>query len=242
MREPLTSEQAAESYEPTASGRAGIPRQRLLLLEALREKDARIATIYEAVVHVIGSDDVPDQLSLAAHAMRELMERLPLAFDLPTDEKSQLFNRLDELEHVLVQAQIKSACRVTDGWQGSIDGPVAKVLAAVEELVDDRRRFWPSRTETAVELMNRLEPTLARRSTTLVKTDADVWLEMRRYFESVSHHHHVFESLATTAPEFDDRVRTIEVLILNKLRPPTTADFQEIDRLMSQFLGQSNDR
>jgi hypothetical protein len=237
MNEPLTTQEMAESEEPDVDQRLGIPPQRLLLLDALRERDARLAAIYEAVVRIIGAADVPDQLSLAAHAMRELMERLPLAFDLPIDEKSRLFNRLDELERALAQAQTTSACRTTDGWQGEIDSPVAKVLAAVEELVDDRHRFWSSRSATAVELMNRLEPTLARRSAPLVNTDADVWLDLRRYFESVSHHHHVFDSLQTSASEFGDRVRTIEVLLLNKLRPPTAADFEEIDGLMSQFLG-----
>lgn len=236
MREPLGSEEEGEAQAPPVGATPAIPRERILLLEALRERDDRLGAIYEGVVHVMATLDLPDRLSLASHAMRELMERLPLAFDVPIDAKSKVLDRVREVEAALAQAQTKSSCRTSDGWQGPIDGPMTKLLASVEKLVDERRRYWPSRAEVAVELINRLEPALGRRSAPLVKTEADEWASFRRYFEQISHHHHVFESLETSGSEFEDRVRKVESLLLNKLRPPTAADFEAIDSLMGEVL------
>jgi len=171
MAESISTE-SAEPQDPKVGAGPSIPRQRVVLLEALRERDARLAAIYDSVIRVMYAGDLPDQLSLAAHGMRELMERLPLAFDVPIHEKSRVLDRVSEVERDLSQAQEKSSCRTSDGWQGPIDAPVAKLLATVERLVEDREQYWPSRTEVAVELMNQLEPTLGRRSPGLVKPEA----------------------------------------------------------------------
>jgi hypothetical protein len=241
VREPLGGEETGEAQAPLSGATLAIPRERLVLMEALRERDDRLAAIYEGVVHMMARLDLPDRLSLAAHAMRELMERLPLAFDVPIDEKSRVLDRVREVEATLAQAHTKSSCRTSDGWQGRIDGPMTKLLASVEKLVEERRRYWPSRAEVAVELINRLEPALGRRSAPLVKTEAQEWAGFRRYFEQVSHHHHVFESFETSASEFEDRVRKVESLLLNKLRPPTAEDFEAIDRLMGEFMEPADD-
>jgi hypothetical protein len=66
--------------------------------------------------------------------------------------------------------------------------------------------------------MNQLEPTLGRRSPALVKPEAAAWGKLRRYFEQVSHHHHVFDSFETSSGELEEQVRTVEVLLLNKHR------------------------
>jgi hypothetical protein len=241
MHEPLTSEEAAESREPKADAGVSIPEQQQVLLEALRERDARLATIYEAVIDVMTAEDLPDQLSLAAHAMRELMERLPLAFDVPIHQKSSVINLIREVERDLLRAQEISSCRTSDGWKGPIDAPLAKLLATVEKLAEDRQQDWPSRSEVAVALMHQLEPALGRRSPAMVKPEAAAWANIRRYFEQVSHHHHVFESFETSSNDLEERIRTVEGLLLNKLRPPTAEDFREIDQLMRRFLDPQSD-
>jgi hypothetical protein len=240
MAESVSTDEAAEPQDPKVGAGPSIPRQRVVLLEALRERDARLAAIYDSVIRVMNADDLPDQLSLATHGMRELMERLPLAFDVPIHEKSRVLDRVNEVERDLSRAQETSSCRTSDGWQGHIDGPVAKLLATVQKLVEDRQQYWPSRTEVAVELMNQLEPGLGRRSPALVKPEATAWGKIRRYFEQVSHHHHVFDSFETSLVDVEERIRTVEVMLLDKLRPPTAADFQDIDRLMTQFLDASD--
>jgi hypothetical protein len=236
----LTASQRSATTDSEKASESDVPRPRRLLLEALRERDRRLARIYDSVIHLIGDAEIPDRLSLAAHAMRELMEKLPLAFDVPSDQ-SRLFSRIDALENALARAERNSTCRTVDGWSGTLDSPLINVLTAAEKLIEDRRQFRPSRTESAVQLMHRLEPSMTRRSTPLVKSDADIWHETRKYFELVSHHHHLFKTFETSASEFGDRVRVIEVLLLDKLRPTTSADYEEIDRLMNDFMGKANE-
>jgi hypothetical protein len=220
--------------EPGPSTAAvGMPQERRVLLDALRERDGRLGTIYQAVVFLTTAEDLPDQLSLAAHAIREFMERLPVALDLPVEDKGSLLNHVDDLAVSLGRAEETSACRTTDGWSGAIDKPLERVLDAAKKVVESRKEHWPSRQEVAVSLMNELEPTLGRRSPSLVKQEAQTWSKLRRYFEQVSHHHHVFDALQTSQEELRALVQTIEALLIDKLRPTTTQDFDDIDSLMN---------
>jgi hypothetical protein len=47
------------------------------LYEALVERRADLGEWYRAAIAVINDTDLPDRLSLAAHALREVMEKLP---------------------------------------------------------------------------------------------------------------------------------------------------------------------
>lgn len=217
-----------------------LPPQRTKLLDALRDLDSRVASMYEAAIRMMDSPELEDAMSLAGHAMRELMDRLPQALDLPVGQKSRLFTRLDQLQERLDQARATSSCATEEGWSGNIDAPLVALVEAAEVLIQERKEFWPSRTQTAAELMKRLEPGFVQRAEPMAKREARSWSESHRYFEQVSHHHYLYGDLETTSVEFVGRVREIEVLLLNKLRPPTAADFAEIDKLMATFEAGSN--
>src|SRR5687768_16696977 len=58
------------------------------LFKALADKRADIAVSYQAAVAIINDDVLPDRLALAAHVLRELMEKLPsdgAAIDMGSD-------------------------------------------------------------------------------------------------------------------------------------------------------------
>jgi hypothetical protein len=237
------------SNEPEPASGAGptgaepkqeLPPQRTKLLDAFRDLDSRVASMYEAAIRMMDSPELEDAMSLAGHAMRELMDRLPQALDLPLGQKSRLFARLDQLQERLDQAHATSSCATEDSWSGSIDASLLAVIEAAEVLIEERKEFWPSRTKTAAELMKRLEPGFVQRTEPMAKREAKSWSESHRYFEQVSHHHNLYGELETTSDEFESRVRGIEVLLLNKLRPPTAADFAEIDELMATFEAGNN--
>jgi len=59
----------------------------------------------------------------------------------------------------------------------------------------------------------------------------------RKYFESLAHHGHIYRGKETDHVEFSEHVRGVEVLLLSKLRPPTAADFADIDALMATIEG-----
>ena len=61
--------------------------QQRALYEALAEQDKRLAGIYLGSLLVLSQLENPDSLALAAHSLRELMEKLPKYRDLPAAKK-----------------------------------------------------------------------------------------------------------------------------------------------------------
>jgi hypothetical protein len=191
--------------------------------------------MYSGVAHIMAQPGMPDWLSMAAHSMRELMERLPVAVDLPADPKSGLFPRLDALEDAFGDATAQSECRREDGWGGTIDPPLERLLVRVGALVDERRTRVPSQRQSASELLQRLDPGPARPDD-LRRDEARFWMDSRRFFERVSHHHHVFGDVEVDESSFGERVRAVEELLLTKLRPSAATDYEQIDALMTEYL------
>jgi hypothetical protein len=75
--------------------------QQQTLLIALNEKDPKAAKMYLGALHVFQQRANPDRLALAAHGLRELMEKLPKYVDIPArgQAKSQptLYVKVREL-------------------------------------------------------------------------------------------------------------------------------------------------
>lgn len=214
------------------------PPQRLRLLEALYGVDEGLGAMYEGATRMIDDPDFPDSLSLGAHAMRELMEKLPRVLDVPAGKDFSLSGRINEIEEIAKAARTNSSCATTNGWEGEIDAPAAKVLNEVEALIADRARDRLSRSEAARELMKHLEPGSIRRSEMLTRAETKAWMMRREYFEAVAHHGHVYSTKMTSHAEFAENVRAVESVLLDKLRPQTAADFEDIDRLMAAFEGE----
>jgi hypothetical protein len=216
------------------------PPQRRRLLDALRDVDVGIADMYESARRMIDDVDFPDALSVGAHAMRELMEKLPRVFDVPAGQGFSLRNRIDGLRKAFDRAKNKSTCSTSDGWAGEIDGPLAELLQETEALLTDRERDWVSRGEADRALMRELEPGPIRRGDHPAATEVEQWSHTRAYFESLAHHGHVYRGKQTDHAEFVEHVTRVEVLLLSKLRPPTAADFAEIDALLATIERESD--
>jgi hypothetical protein len=216
------------------------PPQRRRLLEALTGVDRGIADMYEGVTRMLDDASFPDGLSLGAHAMRELMEKLPKVFDVPAGQNFSLRNRINGLQEVFERASRESDCSTADGWVGEIDRPLAELLHEVESLLADRDRDWVSRAEADRALIRRLEPGPIRRGDQLTTTEVEQWTRSRKYFEALAHHGHIYHGKRTDHVDFVDHVRGVEVLLLGKLLPATAADFAEIDTLMAAVEGSFN--
>lgn len=230
-----------EADTPEDQGRAvEQPPQRKRLHDALREVDQGLADMYDGATRMTDDIDFPDGLSLGSHAMRELMEKLPRVFDVPAGQNYSLRNRIDGLQRAFDRARNRSSCSGPDGWSGEIDRPVADLLQEIESVLADRDRDWVSRGEAARALMEQLEPGPVRRGDHLAEDEVEEWKSCRDYFEALAHHGHVYRRKQTDHAEFVEHVRRVEVLLLDKLRPPVAADFAEIDALLGEFEGESD--
>ena len=80
------SDSADRRAKDVASPDAGpiLAGQQQALLTALIEKDPHLGVMYLGGLHVLRQEGNPDREALAAHAIRELMEKLPQFVDVPT--------------------------------------------------------------------------------------------------------------------------------------------------------------
>lgn len=95
-----------------------------LVHRSLVEKSKAIGALYECALRLLADRSNPGSLFLAAHSIREMMDALPKALDLPIlAEQGRLGDQVNALEPIWVGAA-KSQCYNDGAWTGEIDGPL----------------------------------------------------------------------------------------------------------------------
>jgi hypothetical protein len=88
------------------------------LYEALIERRAELGEWYRAAIAVINDTDLPDRLSLAAHALREVMEKLP-GDGISVDRGADLPTKVRNLQPPWARAREEQE-RNGGAWNGEI--------------------------------------------------------------------------------------------------------------------------
>jgi hypothetical protein len=195
------------------------------LYEALVERRSDLGEWYRAAIAVINDRELPDRLSLAAHALREVMEKLPgdgIALDRAADLPTKVRN---------LQPSWETACTEQGhnrgAWEGQISVPLGAFLTAMQAFFDGQEQLTNSRREFAHQFMNSLDGT-AGLPADVQQENAKQWIGYQRYFASVAHHKTVTET------DFRARIAGFEVFIANRLKPRPTDDFAAIDALLEE--------
>jgi hypothetical protein len=221
---PLRGEEAG-SHVPRL---VGSERQQALL-SALRERDARLAAIYEGAILVLNQPENPDRLPLTAHNIRELMKLLPGLVDVPAQTVSpEMGNRVyGFMGHW--ESALKSKCyQATSGiWGGTIDHVLRKFLAKAKELAEWADQNQPRHRKRFIEAMRRFDPSGTSLPEPIEKSLADNWMRAVYYFDGVCHH-----DRRTIEGDFDRQLRHVEEVILNLLKPRVAEDLSELDELI----------
>ena len=91
---------------------------------SLVEKGQRLADLYEGALRAYADIGSPVRVVLAAHSMRELVGKLPEAFDLPIPvNPGKITEQINKLEPVW-ECALQSESRQNGEWTGNIDGPL----------------------------------------------------------------------------------------------------------------------
>lgn len=220
--------EANEIAGPRAFALTG--RQKALFL-ALCGKDRRLANIYVGACLVLTQSENPSRLSLAAHAMRELVDKLPIYIDIPQPTKpANLKAKVQELRDSWDKVQIKSGCNTTEGWEGQIDKPLVTFMGKVGSFFvwfAGERATRYERTACVVRALDASENKLPSR---IEKLRVDEWNEYHDYFAAVAHQ--------SEPVEFESMVEALEILLLQTLNPQTFDDHADLDALIAE--GESN--
>ncbi len=204
--------------------------------ERLGEKYPLLHRMYLGALGVLQQAENPDRFSLAAHGIRELMEKIPeyLDVDMPA-HREDLRCKVDELEKKWLKASAASECPKGGTWEGLIDPPLRAALREVGLFFDWRKNHMPRRRQEVGNVLKELDGTKKSLPEPLKNLNVEYWQEIQGFFLKVSHHRKT-----TDEQEFERWMDSFETFLLDRLSPRTFADIDEIDALIHQGKGNAD--
>lgn len=219
------------------SAKLSIPRlnnQQQTLNRTLAEKDTVLSTMYLGALAVLGSEN-PDRYALAAHGLRELMEKIPRIVEIRIKAgKETLKTKAINLENFWKTACEKSDCCKSNAWKGEIDSHLSKCLKELDKFFRWFNEHFPRRKAETAATLRGLDGSGRRLPSPLEDLNIEKWEAIRHYFQGVAHH----RSFPTTE-DFSQWRYALEAMLLDLLRPRTYEDFDEIDKIIRE--GEEND-
>lgn len=215
---------SSQPVRPRLSG------QQRVLYEVLQEKDPELAEMYLGALTVLGKDDIPDQMALAAHDIRELMEKTPRIIEVRTKAlRESLKVKVRELEDLWRATLDQTECHKGGNWAGSIDGPLSGLLNGLQAFFGWFVEHLPRRRAEIATTLRRLDGSGRTLPVPLENLNVDAWDKIRDFFVGVAHHRR-----KATQPEFAQWLDALERFLLDHLRPRSFADLDVIDEIVRE--------
>jgi hypothetical protein len=204
--------------------------QKQALYQALIDKDPKLAAMYFGAIAVLEQRDNPETLVLAAHNLREMMEKLPKYLDLPVSAKPlSLKEKVQDLIRRRDKAINNSSCHTEDGWQGEIDKPLRQFLREMDEFSGWFKESQPTRRQRIAKVIRGLDPSGRALPESLENKQLALWDRCNDFFQGVSHH-----TKDCTQEAFEEQLSILENFLLDRLSPRTFEDFAVIDKLIKE--------
>lgn len=202
------------------------------LYEALADQSDDLAAMYQGALQVLQDPSTVDRFAMAAHNLREVMEKLPRYIDVPKKESFNLKEAVFELEHQLEDVQENSDCYDGEEWDGEIENSLSGFLESVELMCARNREHNPKKRERYEEMLGRLDPSATSVSERKRKRLFDEWKELRGFFLGVCHH-----GRETDTDEFTEYLERLERHMLARLRPQTFKTQDTLDKIIREAEG-----
>jgi hypothetical protein len=204
--------------------------QQRALHRALVEKDPYLATMYFGARIVLTQPQNPDRLALAAHGIRELMEKLPIYLGLEMKaQKEALKAKVIELHSHWETGITKTQCHQQGQWQGEIDKHLRKLLQCCHTFFDWFKAHTPRRKDEFVSALRRMDISGRALPGPLEGLNVRAWDELRSFFQAVAHH-----QKEPGAQDFDEWLDALERFLLDRLSPRTCADLDVLDEIIRE--------
>lgn len=174
------------------------------------------------VLHHAGN---PDRVAQSAHSMRELMEKI-----VDPKRRPGLTAKVNEVEDEFRDKQPKTNCHSeSDGWTGTIDHPLRRILEKLEGFLDWFATSYPRKKERFRRALSRLEGTDLDVPEASFRVQWKVWKRLNDYFQGVSHH-----GKPTSTEELTKQIAGLEGFLGPRLLPTTFDDLDAIDALLKE--------
>jgi hypothetical protein len=205
-------------------------RQRALV-EALSQKDDRLAEMYIGALVTLDNPDNPDGIEQACHSLRELMEKIPKWYaELPTAE--QLPRMGDKVRSLAVKwgrTRKKSKCVNGATWTGVIDQVLQKTLMEIDTFFAWFEEDFPSRKSRTAGMLRKIDPMGLPLPVQIKELRVTEWSLCRDYFIAVAHH-----NTDATSQEVKKWIYVLENFLLDLFRPRTFEKHSQIDAIVEQ--------
>jgi hypothetical protein len=206
----------------------GLSAERLALYEALFRRSERIARMYFGAHQVLRDSLNPERFALAAHAIRELMEKVPEIVAVSTPAHSErMGSKVADLEQVYERAIAQSKVK-SPKWEGETDAPIRQFLEKAKAFFEWKKEHVPRRKQEVASTMRALDGPGRVLPADLERVAVEEWQDAQAYFVNIAHH----QAVEPTLEEFDKRLQSLERILLRKLNPPTFADFDALDAII----------
>ncbi len=203
------------------------------LLRDLKELDEMLWSMYYGALKVLHTDN-PERFALAAHCIRELIEKLPRYFDLKM-EKDTLKNKVNELREEWNKCLRSTTCYDHENldWKGNIDGALRKLLKVLEKFLKWVEEHRPRRREQMARLIRRMDPAGLPLPQPIEEIKVKELQLLDDFFHDIAHHRR-----SVGLDEFNERLYALERLLLSHFHPRAFDEFKEIDTIISQVEGE----
>ena len=204
------------------------------LYEELSRRSADLASMYIGALQVVQLPTVEDRFAMAAHCLRELMEKLPQFLDVPFERDDfNLGNEAKTLHDELKCVKEQSESFVEGNWTGEVDTHIHQFLKQVDSVLQDHVTYNSRRRDQFRDWNQALDPSITKVPPDATKRMFREWKSLNDFFQRVSHHHDWLEKEAA----FEEEMRALEDFLLDRFRPQTYKKQKRIDQIIAEAEG-----
>lgn len=196
------------------------------LFDALNSINSTLGDFYMGALRVLFDPENPDRVRLAAHGIREMLKNLPKFIDVPQiAEGPRLGDSRNDFKENFNKIKKNNPPEET----------LRRIIEICEKFIEDSESLMPKRKENFKTLLNNLE----HGPNPLPEPIENLrWLEWREYLDFFNTVAHETEK-KTSLEKFTEHLIGIETFLLDRLKPRTFEEIDNIDTLIKE--GEEND-
>jgi hypothetical protein len=200
------------------------------LVACLERRSSKLAAIYRGGLVVLFDEQNPCRFELAAHSMRELIEKSPLLI------KGEVFatgdgmkTRLDQVRrayHALTRGRVFDERSSLVGSEDPVQAVIVELARYFEWEADNR----PQARKRTAEMLAALSGPGQALPVDVSDNEVARWMEADGYFKMVAHN----RQDTVNRDEFSRHMTFIENVLLRRLQPPAVPDLDALDALIKE--------
>ena len=199
------------------------------LIACLSRRSEKLARIYGSCLPVFYDNANPGRLPLAAHAMRELIDKSPILTDRqPVPQGDTVGNRIQLVKQAYLA--MKEHGFDNNFPLDAAEGSIRRVLAALDGFFEWMENNRPQLAKKTAEMLSDLSGPGQALPVDVSNSEVDRWIAANDYFKKVAHH----GQDSVNENEFMIHMTFVESVLLQRLQPPAVADLDALDALIQE--------